>query len=81
MALGLIATRHQVETAAEAVEEAVVRLMKVESCDEVLERSSGSGLVRVARASRELALLEFEPFARTAGFMEVGEKHSGWDRF
>jgi len=77
MGLGLMADRYQVEAVQGAVEEAVVRLLTVESCGGVLAWSSGSGLVRVERASRELALRSFDDFARTAGFMEVGEEVLG----
>ena len=77
MALGLMADRYQVEAVQGAVEEAVVGLLTVEMCCGVLAWSSGSGLERVARASRELALREFDEFARTAGFMEVGEEVLG----
>ena len=35
------------------------------------------GLERAARAIREVALREFDEFARTAGFMEVGEEALG----
>jgi WD40 repeat protein len=77
MALGLMADRYQVDAVQGAVEEAVVRLLTVENCGIVLARSSGSGLVRVERASRELALREFDEFARTAGFMGLGEEVLG----
>jgi hypothetical protein len=55
----------------------VLRLLTVENCGLVLARSSGSGLVRLERASRDLALREFDDFARTAGFMGVGEEVLG----
>ena len=73
IALGLMADRFQVESVQEAVEGAALRLMTVESCGLALEWSSGSGLARVARASRELALREFREFAMTAGFVQMGE--------
>ena len=75
--LGLMADRYHVEAVQEAVEEAVVRLLTVESCGRVLACSSGSGLARVERASRELALREFDEFAGTAGFIELGEEVLG----
>ena len=75
--LGRMADRYQVETVQGAVEDAVVRLLTVESCGRVLACGWGSGLVRVERASRELALREFDEFAGTAGFMEVGEEALG----
>ena len=66
--LGQMADRYQVEVVQGAVEDELLRLLTVESCG-----SSGSGLVRVERASREIALQAFDAFAATAGFMEVGE--------
>jgi hypothetical protein len=77
MAVGLMADRYQVEAVQGAVEDAVLKLMTVDSCGMLLACSSGSGLVRVELASRELALREFDEFARTAGFMEVGEEVLG----
>jgi hypothetical protein len=61
-----------------AVEDAVVsRHLTVESCGIILMSSFGSGLERVARASRELALREFDECAKTAGFMALGEEALG----
>ena len=63
MALKLMADRYQVEAVQGAVEERVVGLLTVERCGGVLATpgvtvawSSGSGLERVVRASREVAL-------------------------
>jgi WD40 repeat protein len=77
VALGRMADRYQVEVVEGVVEDAVVRLLTVENCGRVLEQSSGSGLVRVEKASRELALRRFDDFSTTAGFMEVGEEVLG----
>jgi hypothetical protein len=77
MGLGLMADRYQVEAVQGALEEEVVRLLTVESCGGVMAWSSGSGLVRVERASRELALRSFDEFPRTDGFMEVGRRRWG----
>ena len=74
MALVLMADRYQAKAVQGSKEEAVVGLLTVERCCGVLAWSSGRRLERVARASREVALLEFHEFARTAGFMEVGEE-------
>ena len=73
IALGLMADRYQVEAVQEVVEEAVLRLLTVESCSRVLAASNWSGLERVEKASRAIALRDFDEFARTAGFMDVGE--------
>ena len=77
VALGLMADRYQVEAVQGAVEDAVVKLLTLENCGRFLTWSSGSGLVRVERASRELALREFEQFSTTSGFMEIGEEILG----
>ena len=65
--LGRMADWYQVEAVQGAVEDAVVRLLTVESCGRVLACGWGSGLARVERAGRELALREFDEFATTAG--------------
>jgi hypothetical protein len=77
MAVGLMADRYQVEAVQGAVEDAVLKLMTVDSCGMLLACSSGSGLVRVELASRELALREFDEFSKTAGFMALGEEALG----
>ena len=77
VALGRMADRYQVEAVQCAAEDAAVSLLTVESCGRVLASSWGSGLVRAERASRGLALREFDEFAKTAGFMELGEEVLG----
>jgi hypothetical protein len=77
VALGRMADRYQVEVVEGVVEDAVMRLLTVENCGRVLEQSSGSGLVRMEKASRELALRRFDEFAKTEGFVEVGEEVLG----
>jgi hypothetical protein len=77
MGLGLMADRYQVDVVQVVVEEAVMRLLTVESCGTMLALSTGSGLLRVEGASRELARREFDDFARTEGFMKVGDEVLG----
>ena len=78
VALGRMADRYQVEVVQSAVEDAVVSgHLTVGSCGGILMSSFGSGLERVARASRELALREFDEFSKTAGFMALGEEALG----
>ena len=78
VALGRMADRYQVEVVQSAVEDAVVSgHLTVERCGSILVSSFGSGLERVARASRELALREFDEFSKTAGFMALGEEALG----
>ena len=45
------------------LEEVVMDRLRVESCGRILTMASGSGLVRLERASRKLALREFDEFA------------------
>ena len=71
-----MADRYQVEAVQGAVEDAVVGPLTVESCCRVLACDC-NGLMQVERASRELALREFDKFAMAEGFMEAGEKALG----
>ena len=78
VALGRMADRYQVEVVQSAVEDAVVSgHLTVGSCGSILMSSFGSGLERVARTSRELALREFDEFSKTAGFMGLSEEVLG----
>ena len=78
MALGRMADRYQIEMVQRAVEDAVLSShLTVENCGSILVSSSGSGLVRLERASRELALREFDALARTEGFLELSEENLG----
>jgi hypothetical protein len=74
VSLGQMADRYQVDVVQEAVEDAVLSLLTTENCGLVLDGSWGSGWERVERASRALALVEFDEFAATAGIIEVGEE-------
>ena len=69
-----MADRYQVEAIQGEVEEAVMDRLTVESCGRILTTACGSGLVRLERASRKLALREFDQFAECAGLMEVNEE-------
>ncbi len=71
--LALIADRYQVEAIQGDVEEAVMDRLTVEICGRILMTVCGSGLVQLERASRKLALREFDQFAECAGFMDVSE--------
>ena len=77
--LGLmrLADRYQVEAIQGDVEQAVLDRLTVENCGRILSMTSGSGLVRLERASRELALREFDQFAESKGFMDVSEEVLG----
>jgi WD40 repeat protein len=72
-----MADRYQVEAILGDVEEAVMDRLTVESCGRILTTACGSGLVQLERASRKLALREFDQFAKCAGFMDVSEEVLG----
>ena len=69
--------RYQVEVVQGDLEEAVLNRLNVENCGRILTISCGSGLLRLERASRELALREFDRFAECEGFMDVSEEVLG----
>ena len=75
--LARVADRYQVEAVQGDVEEALIDRLTVESCGNILIMACGSGLVRLERASRKLALREFDQFAECAGFMDVSEEVLG----
>jgi hypothetical protein len=75
--LGRIADRYQVEAIHGDVEEALMYRLTVESCGPILTMASGSGLVLLETASRELALREFDQFSECDGFLEVSEEVLG----
>ena len=72
-ALGRMSNQYQVESVQCAVEDTLVKLLEVENCGRFLEWSYRSGLLTVERASRALALREFDTFVETPAFMELGE--------
>jgi hypothetical protein len=72
-----MADRYQMEAIQGDLEEAVIDRLTVENCVSILVKANGSGLVRLERASRELALREFYQFATCAGFMDVSEEVLG----
>ena len=58
--LASMADKYQVAAILADVEKAVIDRLKEENCGRILSMTSGSGLVRLERASRELALREFD---------------------
>jgi hypothetical protein len=68
-----MADRYQMEGIQSDLEEAVMDRLRVECCGRILTMASASGLVRLERASRKLALREFDDFAECEGFMDVSE--------
>jgi hypothetical protein len=68
-----MADRYQVKAILGDLEEAVMDRLTVQGCWLILTMVCGSGLVRLERASRKLALREFDQFAECVGFMGVSE--------
>ena len=66
--LGAVADQYGTEAVASAVEDAIVRIVTVETCGEVLCRSGGEQLPRAVFAARKVALLRFEAVSRSGGF-------------
>ena len=75
--LARMADRYQVEAVQGDVEQALMDQLSVESSGRILTIASGSGLVRLQTASREMALREFDQFVECAGFMDVSEEVLG----
>ena len=75
--LARMADKYQVAAILADVEQAVLDRLTVDNCGLILSMISGSGLVRLERASRELALREFDHFAESQGFMDVSEEVLG----
>ena len=59
--LARMADKYQVSAILGDVEQAVLDRLTVENCGRILSMTSGSGLVRLERASRELALRGIRP--------------------
>ena len=72
-----MADRYQVEAILGDLEDALMDRLSSEGCGPILTMACGSGLVRLERASRGLALREFDQFAECAGFVDVSEEVLG----
>jgi hypothetical protein len=77
MELVRMADQYQVEAIQGDLEEAVMDRLTVDTCEAILTMARGRGLVRLERASRDLATSEFDQFAECAGFMDVSEEVLG----
>ncbi len=77
MALYSVADRFQMCEAADAIEDAVIAHLTVDTCADVLAWSGAlacGGAARVAAAARGVALAHFEALSRTAGFARIEEE-------
>ena len=72
--LASVADRFQITEVTSALEEAVMGQLRLEACGEVLTWSGGCGMLRLEAAALQMAAERFEEFARTAGFMRMGEE-------
>jgi hypothetical protein len=72
--LAIVADRFQFTEVTSLLEEAVMGRLCLEACGEVLMWSGGCGMLRLEAAALTMAAWRFEEFARTAGFMLLGEE-------
>jgi hypothetical protein len=72
-----IADKYRMEAILGDLEDAVMDRLTLESCGLILKMASRSGLVRLEKAGRKLALSKFDQFAEADGFMFVSEEVLG----
>ncbi len=72
--LASVADRFQITEIVSSLEEAVMGQLNLDSCGEVLMWSGGCGMRRLEADAQKIAACRFEEFARTAGFMQLGEE-------
>jgi len=75
--LASVAERFQIAEVGSALEEGVMRELRVGVCGEMLTGCCGAGLSRVEAAAHRLALEHFEDVAETEVFMRMGEEVLG----
>jgi hypothetical protein len=73
MEIGRLADMCQVAEVSMLIENEALQLLDLETCGDVLAEGRRSGLWRVEEEGRRLALERFESFAKTAGFLRLGE--------
>ena len=73
--LASVADRFQIMEVTSLLEEAVIAgQLSMEACGEVLMWSGGCGMLQLEAAALKMAACQFGKFARTAGFMLLGEE-------
>ncbi len=77
MAVGRVADKYGVEMVRAVVEEEALRHITANTCGELLADAQASGLGRVERASRTVALEQFEALAGSDMFLNMGEETLG----
>ena len=75
--IGQFADSYGIENVSHAVQDEILRQLTVQNCAEVMLKAAGRGLDPVEHACRSLALSDFERFARSEGFMHMGEEAVG----
>ena len=72
--LAIVADLFQITEVVYSLEEAVMGQLSVEACGEVLLWSGRCGMQRLEADALKMAAERFEEFARTAGFMRMGDE-------
>jgi hypothetical protein len=72
--LASVADRFQITEVVSLLEESVMGQLSVEACGELLMWSGGCGMRRLEASALKMAACRFEEFARTVGFMRLGEE-------
>ena len=75
LALGRMADLYGMEEILAVVEEVAIRMLDHSNCAQMLMESGISGLMRVERCCRTLALNNFDEFAKTEGFLDLCETY------
>jgi hypothetical protein len=72
--LAIVEDRPRITEVTSLLEEALTGPLCLEACGEVLMWSRGRGMLRLEAAALKMAAGRFEEFARTTGFMRLGEE-------
>ena len=75
--LASVADQFQMTEVTSVLEEALMGQLSVELCGDVLMWSGGCGMRQLEAEARQMAVERFEEFARTAGFIRMGEEELG----
>ena len=75
--LASVADQFQMTEVTSVLEEALMGQLSVDMCGDVLMWSGGCGMRQLEAEALQMAATRFEEFARTAGFMRMGEEELG----
>ena len=73
MHIGKVADKYGMDEVLATVEEEALKMLNIDTCGELLTEASEAGLRTVEEQSKALAVEAFEAFARTDGFLRLGE--------